>query len=469
MSSTLADTHPVIEKAEELANQGNFTGAVKLLERARAQNVSTETQRTLDWEIARLDMIERDYRHSREEILNTLRKRIPDFRDEEMSLWERQGRFDARAIDGVQRYLGPSVSNLLFRYPDMRERVPSHGDPICERLAIEARNVSSLSAVPGVGLVSPRRFHVRMKVTPDTMAVPESGVVRCWLPYPRAFPFQTDIDLLRAHPEPSWVSQPESGQRTIYFEIPVKASGNSDVSFEIEYAFTGYARSSRIDSSRVTAEIPASARAWIGEDEPHVVFTERMRGLADEISGAETNPAVVARRIYDWCVENLKYSFAPEYATLRNISDWVYEHRYGDCGQKALFYITLCRIKGIPARWQSGWMLFPEHVGLHDWCEVYLDPYGWVPVDVSLAVSAYDSRHLDQPSKNSVIEFLFGSMDHWRMAANAEHSVHHSPPKTSWRTDSVDSQRGELQANDKTIPFHRFSYQLEVLDSELVD
>ena len=48
--------------------------------------------------------------------------------------------------------------------------------------------------------------------------------------------------------------------------------------------------------------------------------------------------------------------------------------------------------------WQSGWLLHPAHVGLHDWCEIYLAPYGWLPVDVNLAVLAvsyYDTLTKD--------------------------------------------------------------------------
>ena len=414
-------------------------------------------------------MIQRDYDNTAEDILESLRERIPDYREGEMEEWERAGRFDMRVIDGEKRFLGPSVSNLLFRYPDIRARVPKDGDPFHKRLVQEARNASAVDRPPGVSLITPRRFHIKMTVTPDEDALPQNGIIRCWLPFPRAFPFQTDIRLLKADPDPKWISQPESAQRTIYFETPIENDSGRPVSFEIEYAFTAYTRSLRIDPALAADAVPPSVRAYTGEEEPHVVFSKKMRRLADEITGVETNHAVVARKLYDWCVENLQYSYAPEYATIRNISDWVYERRYGDCGQKALFYITLCRIKGIPARWQSSWMLFPELTGLHDWCEIYLHPYGWVPVDISLAMGALESPHLDKSEKTDVVNFLFGSMDHWRMVANAEHCAEHTPPKSSWRTDPVDSQRGELEANGETIPFHQFKRTLEVVRSDLLD
>ena len=54
---------------------------------------------------------------------------------------------------------------------------------------------------------------------------------------------------------------------------------------------------------------------------------------------------------------------------------------YGDCGQEAMLFITLCRLNGVPARWQSGWNTFSRDKSNHDWTEIYLAPYGWMPAD----------------------------------------------------------------------------------------
>ena len=106
-----------------------------------------------------------------------------------------------------------------------------------------------------------------------------------------------------------------------------------------------------------------------------------MRALSQQIVGEETNPCLKAKKCYDWIAEHIKYSYAIEYSTIRNISDYCRRKGYGDCGQEALLFITLCRLNGIPARWQSGWNTFPGDKAIHDWSEIYLAPYGWVPVD----------------------------------------------------------------------------------------
>jgi transglutaminase-like putative cysteine protease len=72
------------------------------------------------------------------------------------------------------------------------------------------------------------------------------------------------------------------------------------------------------------------------------------------------------------------------YWTIGNISVYALEAGQADCGQQTLLLLALLRLNGIPARWQSG-MIFSEgdYSNIHDWGQVYLPPYGWVPLDLT--------------------------------------------------------------------------------------
>ncbi len=155
-----------------------------------------------------------------------------------------------------------------------------------------------------------------------------------------------------------------------------------------------------------------------------------MKAASQAIVGKETNPLLKARRIYTWIAENFMYSFAHEYSTIRNISDFCLRKGYGDCGQHTLLFITLCRLNGIPARWQSGWYTFPGAKTIHDWAEIYLAPYGWIPVDVDMGVFAHRYfTSLTPEERQRLKEFFFGGLDQYRIAANADHSQTLEPPK----------------------------------------
>jgi len=194
-----------------------------------------------------------------------------------------------------------------------------------------------------------------------------------------------------------------------------------------------------------------------------VVFTPEIRALSQQIAGSEANPALKAKRFYDWIAENIKYSFAIEYSTIRNISEYCRSKGYGDCGQAALLFITLCRLNGIPARWQSGWNTFPGFKDIHDWTEIYLEPYGWVPVDPYMGVYAMQyADKLSPEQRRHLRDFYFGGLDHYRMAANSDHSQAFSQPKKSMRSDNVDFQRGELEWGEHNIYFDKYTYDLTI-------
>jgi len=197
------------------------------------------------------------------------------------------------------------------------------------------------------------------------------------------------------------------------------------------------------------------------QEAPHVVFTPELRALSAQIVGGETNPCVAARKCFNWIADNIKYSFAIEYSTIRNISDYCRTKGYGDCGQEAMLFIALCRLNGIPARWQSGWDMFPGAKDIHDWTEIYLAPYGWVPVDPYMGVHAMRyATTLSATQRRELRDFYFGGLNQYRMIANANHNQKLNPPKQSMRSDNVDFQRGELECGEHNIYFDQYSYRL---------
>lgn len=100
---------------------------------------------------------------------------------------------------------------------------------------------------------------------------------------------------------------------------------------------------------------------------------------AEEIAGGERNPYFIAKKIFMWVVDNLQYEY-PDFES-RGASKSL-KRLKGDCGEFCAVFVSLCRSRGIPARtvtcnWLKG--------GGHQWAEVFLPPYGWVPADPTLA------------------------------------------------------------------------------------
>ncbi len=110
-------------------------------------------------------------------------------------------------------------------------------------------------------------------------------------------------------------------------------------------------------------------------------ISEDVKLKAREIVGAETNPCLRAKAIYNWLAENLHYEYIEPAGrgatkTLKRLK--------GDCGEFSALFVAMCRSLSIPARTVTcNWM--PS--GGHQWAEFLLPPFGWIPVDATSANS----------------------------------------------------------------------------------
>lgn len=360
--------------------------------------------------------IDLDFALTRPQLLQQLQRRVRDFAPAELDGWIERGLIDHRGDGEAQRFLRPAVSNLFFRDAAARGR----------RLA------GSTWTAPPLDTAT-RTFTVTVTLTVDADAVPAGETVRAWLPFPQQYEQQ---HLLGGDD-----TVPDAPMRALYQE-QVAVAGEP-VRFTTRYGFERRGvRGERLDPA--LARLPLSA-AFTEERPPHVVFTPQLRRLAADIAGDETNPLLLARRLFDWCADHLGYSYAREYSTIACIPAAVLDQRRGDCGQLTLLFMTLCRCRGIPCRWQSGWVIQPGRENMHDWCEIRIEPWGWIPVDVNTAVELNHADGLTDARRQAIRDFCFGSLDSYRLVVNRDHARPLLPQRHAERSDDVDFQRGEVE------------------------
>ena len=139
---------------------------------------------------------------------------------------------------------------------------------------------------------------------------------------------------------------------------------------------------------------------------------------------------------------------------MTDIPHYVLYNRRGDCGMQTLLFMSMVRYKGIPVRWQSGWMVPHGAENLHDWCEVFYEGTGWVPVDVS-----YDLQDSDN---KSVAEFYLSGIDSYRMILNDGISGELFPQKKFLRSEPYDFQRGEVEWKGGNLYFDKWDYDMKI-------
>jgi transglutaminase-like putative cysteine protease len=452
------------QAARGFEESGNFAQAAALLQKAIADtNTPATERRKLEFDLDRLDRIRLDFPFTRAALFEKLKAAVRDVSADEFEKWIAEKRFDARVIDGEERFMVSSVANLFYRYPGLNPRRITPKDGTFQKAlwedCVAIRQAASREKNP---FVLPKHFEVTMTVTLDANAVTPGKTVSAWLPVPRSYPYQGDFELISSSSPVKQLAPETSAIRSAYLEQT--AASNAPTVFKITYKYLTKGVRFEVDPDKVRAfDSTDSAIAAFTNEAPHVVFSPEMKQLSKKILAGEKNPARQARLFYDWIGANIKYSFATEYSTIPNISEYCRAHGYGDCGQEALLFITLCRLNGIPARWQSGWDTFPGAEDIHDWTEICLAPYGWLPVDPYMSIFATQyADQLNPGQQREVRDFYFGGRGQWRMAANADHAQMLMPPKKSFRSDDVDFQRGELECEGQNIYFKHFHYDFTV-------
>jgi transglutaminase-like putative cysteine protease len=445
---------PLVEQIDA----GHFKAAEAAISSALGQpGLTADQKRALLFQRERMRRILLDFTLSADEVKARVRKEIPDLSDAQFAQWDAAGLFEHQVIDGRTLYFKRSPGNLFRISPEALARravqTPITGGPM-ETLNDYQRAIRRTALAEHRSSVMPQRIRMTQMLTVKAGAVPAGQTVRAWIPYPQAIPGQQeDIRYVSSEPAAHRIAPASAMQRTVYLEKSAQAG--RETTFSVTYDVTLLAQYHDIDAGKVNAEtITPELAPFVAERPPHIVFTDAMRAFSRKVVGNETNPYRIAQKLFA-AVDRIPWAGAREYSTLSNISDYALHAGHADCGQQTLLLMTLLRLNGIPTRWQSG-MVFADdgkYNDIHDWGYLYLAPYGWVPMDVTTG------RLQPGPGDDKALEwFYLGGLDNYRLAFNNDFGRRFVPPKQHFRSDDVDSQRGEAEWNGGNIYFDQLNY-----------
>jgi len=406
-----------------------------------------------------MDRIRLDFNKDLDDILPQIQKYYPDVKNSQLQAWEASCALEMRIIDGEKRYFYNAAPNLFRIDPEARavkkEKDKSGPDSLDETLNRIIPKIVEEARKSGKNILDPVRMRLNYTVALKTDEIPAGEIVRCWMPFPReGHARQTSIKLISTSEKEYIIADKTHLQRSLYMEKETIA-GEPTV-FNIVFEISGHPEIYLLKEEDIKPYNKESElyREFTAERETHIIFTPEIKALSEKIVGDETNPLKIARKLFTYISDHYPWASALEYSTIPNIPSYVIENRSGDCGQVTLLLLTLCRYNGIPARWQSGWMLHPGEVNLHDWGELYFEGIGWVPVDQS-----FGRRHFSDPELDL---FYLGGMDPYRLIVNDDYSTPLYPSKTWLRSETVDFQRGEMEWRGGNIYFNRWTRKMEV-------
>jgi transglutaminase-like putative cysteine protease len=445
--------------AEEKA--GNFTRAARLIDLYIAGNdLPEDTLYALRWRKEKMRRIALEFDRDRAAVTEYIKKYCPAVDDAMLARWEAEKSLEARTIDGERRYFSEAAPNLFRINRDAaarkREVNPPAPDKKEETLERHLPEVVAAAGKTGKPLAAPAGMKVSYRLTLQPNAVPAGEVVRCWLPYPREdHRRQTEVELLAVNGDHYIISPPQYAHRTLYMEKTARQ--DEPLQFAFEFSFRSAAEWFDPGTTPPPPYDTGSGlyKTYTAERPPHIVFSDSIKAISERIVGSETNPFLKARKIFTWIDETFPWAGATDYSTIDNIPAYVLENRHGDCGQVTLLFITLARYNGIPARWQSGFMMHPGRTNLHDWGEFYIEGAGWIPVDESFGISRF-------AADDNVKYFYASGIDAYRWIVNSDYAQPLFPAKIYPRSDLLDFQRGELEWKGGNLYYDRWTWGFDV-------
>lgn len=436
---------------------GQFKAAESQIRQALAQaNLAPEDRNALEFQRERMRRILLDFSLSEADAKARLQQQIPNLTSEDFAGWDRAGLLEFQIIDGRKLYFNRAPSNLfrLNAQAAARRKNPTpFNDSPLEKPHSHHREVRDAALASGKTSVAPRRIRVTQSIIVEPDAVPAGETLRAWLPFPRAIRGQQEgLRIIESVPTKHTIAPESTLQRTVYLEGAAQAG--KPTKFSITYELTIFGQYFRLDPDKVVpAKITPELASYSGERAPHIVFTQDIRQFSRDIVGDETNPYRIAQKLFA-AVDRIPWAGAREYSTITNISDYALHAGHADCGQQTLLLMTLLRLNGIPARWQSGWIYSDvEYNNMHDWGWMYLAPYGWVPMDVTFGRM--------QSGDPAIDAFYLGGFDAYRIAFNDDYSQPLFPQKQHFRSETVDMQRGEVEWRNGNLYFDRWDYEFE--------
>ncbi len=439
--------------------QGNYNAAAKIIEKIKSSEKYKNHSSEVEIIEARIERIQLDFNKNESQITEELNHWFPNVSSQQLRQWEEDNTLEMKRINGERKYFKNAVSNLFrlnLNAKQTKEEKEGKTVDALKDFCLQHNTELVDLANSGIDLTEkPVKYKIDFTITLQSDAIPAGEVVKCWMPFPReSLPCQKNVKLIEVNSEKYNLADNDNLQRSLYFEKLTEAGKPTIFKYSAEFETS--ARYFDLDPDKIKPyDIDSEIyKTFTAERLPHIAFTDEIRQLTKDIIDETSGPYEKVKTIYYWINNNITWASALEYSTIECIPEYVLASHHGDCGMQTLLFMSVARCAGIPCKWQSGWMLHPGQVNLHDWCEVYYEGIGWVPLDQSFGL---------QDSENQQVkDFYISGIDEFRLIINDDFSSEFDPKKQFFRSEPIDFQRGELEWKGGNIYFNHWNYHLDV-------
>lgn len=269
------------------------------------------------------------------------------------------------------------------------------------------------------------------------------GSTQAWVPVPsvdEAAWVRPQESTFTSNGKAALVRDPKYGAGMVHVEW---APGEAAPFVEVRSRVTVRDRATDFSAPSRPAPLTAAERTLYTEGTELIPVDGIVKTTADKITAGTTNDLDKAKAIYEWIVDN---TFRDPKTRGCGIGDIAAMLKTGNLGGKCAdlnaLYVGLARAAGLPARDVYGIRMAPSAFGYkslgagsevitkaqHCRAEVWLDAFGWVPVDpadVRKVVLEEPPANLaiDDPKVVAARKALFGAWETNWLAYNVAHDI----------------------------------------------
>ncbi|WFN36372.1 transglutaminase domain-containing protein [Methanomicrobium antiquum] len=370
-----------------------------------------------------------EYSLNESEAYASLKEKVPEILDEEISGWLEDSAQKIES-DGETLYFYDTAANYLYEnYEIIRV--------IDDRIDFDFLSRDVLSGKKPDG--SSPYFNPKTYEGTSALLIPEDflrdgAIIKVWMPLPLVTESQTNVTVTNLSYSEYIVYGPvtEGQIGYVYYELPAdKLSGDTLISADI--SFTSYEQGFYVDPAKVMPYNKTTPEYILyTKSDRNIEINEDISKLAREIVGDEKNPYLQAVMIYNHIIETYPYSHVP-HLSLDTIEPKTAESTHmlntgrGDCGTQSMLFSALCRSLGIPARAPGGYqMIITDTPGTHFWAMYYIEGYGWIPCDPTVADAA-DWVEVSEDKRVAFKEYFAHNLDNTRFVIQKDVDAEMSP------------------------------------------
>ena len=244
-----------------------------------------------------------------------------------------------------------------------------------------SRNRSDLRQGSGRPFVSGKAYFqgntVELEQSYDFSISVETHRIRFVVPLPQSVPDRQNILSIGYNPKPSRIFESD-GNRYAEFvfnepEEPVK------VKIRIRAKLFRYDLVTAMKNRKNTSHEGDDLEDFLRQERYIEKEDDQIQEIAAGIQGR--TQVDVVNKIYNYVLDHMEYA---DPSRRSRGAVMALQRGQGDCTEYADLFVALCRAKDLPARVVTGFTVrLDSKSPKHNWAEVYLQEYGWVPFDPS--------------------------------------------------------------------------------------